>query len=43
MSEAYVYQVNRWDCPECGEVHETDAEFERHEKCESCGVKVDVK
>lgn len=40
--EAHVYQVNRWDCPECGDVHESDAEFDPVETCEGCGEKVRV-
>lgn len=43
MPEAHVYHVNRWDCPECGEVHESDADFESVEKCDECGETVSVR
>lgn len=41
--EAYAYQVNRWDCPVCGEVHETDADLGSVEVCEGCGAKVNIR
>ena len=38
--EANVYQINRWDCPACGEIHESDADFDSAEFCEGCHAKV---
>lgn len=38
--EVYVYTVNRWDCPGCGEVFESDADMNGDDKCDSCGMEV---
>lgn len=38
--EVHAYTVNRWDCPDCGEVYESDAEFSGEDKCDACGAEV---
>jgi len=40
LEEATIYQINRWDCPACGNVHESDGEFENIEWCDDCREKV---
>jgi len=40
--EVYAYTINRWDCPYCGEVNESDAELDEFEFCDDCGLKVRV-
>lgn len=39
---AHVYHIDRWDCPECGEVHESDAAFGVTETCDNCKQEVIV-
>lgn len=38
--EVHVYSVNRWDCPGCGEVFESDADMSGDDKCDYCGTEV---
>lgn len=41
--EVVTYVINRWDCPTCGEVHETDSELSGDDECDHCGLKVTLK
>lgn len=41
--EVFSYTVNRWDCPRCGDVDETDADITGEAECASCGTKVIVR
>lgn len=41
--EVYSYTVNRWDCPNCGDVTETDADITGDDECSACGHKVVVR
>lgn len=41
--EVFSYTVNRWDCPHCGDVVETDADITGNDECASCGLKVVVR
>lgn len=41
--EATVYQMNRWECPVCEWIHESDSDFAETETCESCLQKVHLK
>jgi len=41
--EVFSYTVNRWDCPSCQDVIETDADITGPDECPSCGLKVIVR